>query len=310
MRRSLLVILMLLLACSFAYGADHIQLATYTDGDVAYQNQTAVWNFNITRECPSPAMIMGASNGFALNATGPVTFEYNVGSFAGDAAASGWFNLGGLLFTDYFTAGQNNFGEFLTGGAAMPPGGMPITTDHAYFALTLTYGPGFGGTICIDSAFVGAAGAWKFSGLTCGQGGAPDRPLFVDAAYNVGPVCIDIEELICQDPDITNCPTMAVTGNHCNAVTYAFTADPGMDGLNPATIASWDVTSGEGGINSAGEYSVGPLPTGTYPVEVTVTNSCNGTDVCNFNVTFTNNAPAITNCPTGNIIIGRPNTAA
>jgi hypothetical protein len=301
---------MLLLACSFAYGADYIRLATYADGDIAYQNQTVTWEFYLLRECPDPAMIMGCSNGWHMDATGGATWEAATNFTPFSDHMTVW-NLGGLLFTDAIDGTGMTSGDFLTGGAAMPPaGGMPVyTTEKFWFSLDFTYGSEIG-EICIDSQFVFSAGAWKFSGLTCGLGGSPDRPLFLDGAMNdVHPICITIDSLVCMGPDITNCPTMALTGNHCNAVTYTFMADAGMDGLDPATIVGWDVIAGEGGINSAGEYSVGPLPTGTYNVTVEVENSCGNTDQCNFDVTFTNNGPAFTNCPPDPIIIGRPNTA-
>jgi len=310
MRRSLLVILMLLLACSFAYAGDFIQLNNYADGDSVYQNATINFEFYIERTCTDPTKIMGVSNGWVVNATGTATWDYSGGITK--YHDTDWFNLGGLLFTDNLSGAGMTSGWFLTGGAAMPPGGMPVVaTAEPYFDLTgIVIGPDFGGQICIDSQFVGAAGAWKFSGLTCGLGGAPDRPLFLDGnGDDVHPVCLNIVELQCTPPVFDNCPTTALTGNHCNGITYTFTADPGMNGPVPAAIASWDVTSGEGGINSAGVYSVGPLPTGTYPVEVTVTNDCGESAVCVFDVTFTNNAPSITNCPVDPIIVGRPNPA-
>ena len=95
MKRSLLVILMLLLACSFANADDYIRINV----DSIVSGATGLdMDFYLTRECGSPAMISGASNGFEMNALGTATWTYN--SFTPDPTANGWWTLGGLLFTD------------------------------------------------------------------------------------------------------------------------------------------------------------------------------------------------------------------
>jgi len=311
MRRSLLVILMLLLACSYATAADYLRL----DKDDIYENATQDFSVYILRECPTPAMIMGTSNGIVVTATGSATWTFN--SFTPDPAASAWFNLGGLLFSRAEQAGppyvppsmdNTSPDTFLTGGAAMPPGGMPVVmTEHKYYDLNLTMGDlavGETGEICFDSAFVFSAGSWKFSGLTCGQGGAPDRPLFLggSAGADVHPWCVEVKQLVCIPPTIDVTPIgNLVEVNICGTASFQFHALPGMDGLNPATITGWSVITGIGSIDNNGMYtaSVAPDACGDYPVTIQVDNSCTPSmsDTYQFTVRFVNHDPYFTTCP-------------
>jgi hypothetical protein len=167
--------------------------------------------FYIERTCPTPLLISGATNGFVITATGSATWSY-IGShqdyFYQDAYSSVDWNLGGLLFTEYDMDGFSP-DRFLIGGAALPPtGGMPIITDEPYFHLILDIGSGQG-EICIDSVYLPPAGSWKFSGMTCGQGGEPHRPLLVDeyGSDNDHPICITVWEApvdAADDHDIDN----------------------------------------------------------------------------------------------------------
>jgi len=299
---------MLLLACSFVYGADYLRMED--DGDmIVYENTSETLSWYILRECPDPAMIMGCSNGWVVNAVGNATwdFAYPAGYTAFANQFTVW-NLGGLLFTDNISGTAMTTGWFLTGGAAMPPaGGMPVyTTEEFWFSLDFSYGDlpdgSTGDQICFDSAFVGAAGAWKFSGLTCGLGGAPDRPLFLcgPAGDDVHPCCIDVEPLVCTAPDINVTPVGdLVVVDICGTASFFFGADPGMDGLNPATIAGWSVTSGIGTIDAGGHYtaSVAPDECGIYDVTIEVENSCGLTDTYSFQVEFVNADPYFVGCP-------------
>jgi hypothetical protein len=152
--------------------------------------------FHIQRTCPSPANIMGSTNGFEITATGDVTYQYK--NYYQDPGSSVNWELGGLLMTQ---ALDGNFPDtFLVGGAAMFEG-LPIITDEPYFHLILDIGPGTG-ELCIDSAFVFSAGEWRWSGLTCGLGGAPHRPQFVDkyGSDDNHPICITVfAPYICGD---------------------------------------------------------------------------------------------------------------
>lgn len=130
--------------------------------------------FVIQRLCREPERIMGISNGFTLRAAGDATWEFV--EYVHDWTVYYWWNLGGMLFTNGFNGASPD--TFLVGGAAMPPGGMPITPEHYMMSLFLNIGPGEG-KILIDSAFVFASGIWRWSGLTCGFGGASNRPLFL-----------------------------------------------------------------------------------------------------------------------------------
>lgn len=183
MKSAILVFSMLLVACSTAGAGDYIRI----DADLIVACPAAELTFNVERTCSTPAMIMGAMSGFVITATGDVTWTFNdFVSYHND-----WWNLGGQLYNNMIDGIPPD--SFLTGGAAMASAGMPIVTDEPYFGLVLDFGEGEG-TLCIDSAFIPPAGVWKFSGLTCGQGGGPDRPLFLaknnsDADH---PICIQV----------------------------------------------------------------------------------------------------------------------
>jgi hypothetical protein len=234
------------------------------DVDTLYENTNPTWDFYVLRECPDPAKIMGCSNGFVLNAVGNATWGFS-GGFTPFADHLTVWNLGGLLFTDMIGGPGSTSGWFLTGGAAMPPaGGMPVyTTEKFWFSLDMAIGDlpaaSTGDGIEIDSQFVGAAGAWKWSGLTCGQGGDPDRPLFLDkygGDKGAHPHFLPVLELVCTGPFITGVPAgNNITVDICGTAQFTFGADPGMDGLDPATLTGWGMVSGIGNINNNGEYS-------------------------------------------------------
>ena len=139
------------------------------------------------------------------------------------------------------------------GGVALPGGGMPITTEVPYFTVLLDIGAGLG-EICIDSAFYGEAGAWKFSGLTCGLGGEPNRPLFLTGSAgsdDFHPYCMKVYLPVCEGPTITTTPSGdLLVGNHCDGATFQFVADPGEE-----PITGWAVTDGIGTIDGTGFYT-------------------------------------------------------
>ena len=189
-----IAIAVLLLASGIAWSDDYIRLGT---DSIPASSQDYDLVFYIERTCPTPVFISGASNGFVMTATGNATWSY-IGSHQDylyqDANSSVVWNLGGLISSPNDMDGLSP-DRFLTGGAAILPGGMPIITDEPYFRLILDVGSGQG-EICIDSAFIPPAGSWKFSQMTCGQGGAENRPLFVDnyGSDNNHPICITVSE--------------------------------------------------------------------------------------------------------------------
>jgi hypothetical protein len=303
MKCALVATLLLLAACGSAAAADYIRINV----DTVYEHQSSEWEFYILRECPEPVMLMGISNGWVLNAVGNATwtdFHYP-SDFTPFPEHPGWWNLG-FLFTDQISGTDMTSGWFLTGGAAMPPAaGMPvITTEKFWFSLNMTMGHlpdgSTGDGILIDSGFVGAAGAWQWSGLTCGEGGAPNRPLFVDkyGSDDQHPILISVQTLLCIAPEISVTPIDdELSGSHCDGnLFFGFTADPGIEGSAPATIEEWSILSGIGTMDSYGHYLVEPQQAGTYPVTIQVTNSCLKSDTYSFDVIFTNNLPTFTNC--------------
>ncbi len=302
MRRILIASLLFLAVGGQGIAADYLRI----DVDTVYEHQTSDWEFYILRECPDPVKIMGLSNGWELNAVGNATwtdFHYP-GDWIPFPEHVAWWNLG-FLFTNYLSGTDMTSGWFLTGGAAMPPWGMPvISTEKLWFTLKMTMGQlpdgSTGDGILIDSAFVGSAGAWQWSGLTCGEGGNPMRPLFLDKYGNDDqhPIFIAVQSVLCTAPDITLTPAGdQLSGSHCGDVlNIQFGVNPGLEGSSYAFPVEWSVISGIGTVNSLGQYSVEPQLTGIYPVTIQVTNSCLKSDSYSFDVIFTNNPPTFTNC--------------
>ena len=93
MKRSFLVVLAVLLACNLAMAADYIRF----DKDAITPGATETLDFYVTRQCPTPTLIQGASNGFVMTSTGSVTWTYNSLIKYHDMD---WWNLGGLLFNN------------------------------------------------------------------------------------------------------------------------------------------------------------------------------------------------------------------
>jgi hypothetical protein len=164
------------------------------------------------------------------------------------------------------------------------------------------------GQMCVDSAFFPPAGAWKFSGTTCDPDGGP-RPYFVDGNGNDAnhPICVDVIAAPCVPPTINVTPVGdELSGSHCSGLDFTFGADPGGVPPDPGTPLTWAVTSGPGGFAGA-DYSVAPQPTGSYPVEIEVTNVCGGVDTYTFNLVFTNQNPSIVECPAAPLQVGQGN---
>jgi hypothetical protein len=138
--------------------------------------------------------------------------------------------------------------------------------------------------------------------LTCGQGGAPDRPLFLcgSAGADVHPCCFDILPITCEGPFINTTPVGDnVQTDICGTAMFQFGADPGQFGEDPAVITGWAVVSGMGTIDGNGMYTATTTPDGcgTYDVCVEAYNDCGGVDQYCFTVTFVNSDPYFTNCP-------------
>ena len=202
-----IAVAVLLLVSGSAWSGDYIRLGS---DSIPANSRDYDLVFYIERTCPTPDNILGASNGFTITATGSATWSYtgsHLDYFYQDASSSVIWNLGGLIFGE---KDMNGFSpdSFHTGGAALPPNGMPVISDEPYFHLILDIGSGLG-EICIDSSYLAPAGTWKFSGMTCGQGEDTNRPLFVDkyGSDNNHPICITVWESpvdAADDLDIDN----------------------------------------------------------------------------------------------------------
>jgi len=262
MRKFILTSILLISLVAPLPAADYLRI----DADSVLADTTVGLEFYITRQCVVPGypLLRGASNGFALTATGGATFAYDSVSKHHDD----WFSdLGGMAFGHTFTGGQEDSALFLVGGGTISYG-IPIVTEEPYFTLWLTMGDGTG-AMQIDSAFYPPAGPWKFSHLTCGGGATGDRPGFLDKNFNSGsPFEIAVCPKDCQPPVITNQPPNdTLVADNCNALTYQFQADPG--GVAGGGTLFWDMILGIGEIDSvSGLYSFNDTDSnGQYPVQ-------------------------------------------
>jgi hypothetical protein len=303
---------MLLLACSFAFGQigsveDYVLLDydyTPTGGNIGINSSVAL-PFLVTHTCAAPASVTGLSLGFVFSGTGSATWTYN--STDVDVDFESWWSLG----VNIQPTGMPTY--YLIGGASIGGGMVTGTIDHPAFTLNLDMGPGEG-EICIDSGFVPPAGAWKFSNSNCDPVGGP-RPYFLDFTGSDlnHPICITVWDPPCDPPVINVTPVGdQLSGNHCNAGGISFTFDAELGGLptDPGDPLVWTVVSGIGGFTGATYSVTGQQVTGTYPVEIMVTNDCGETDTYNFDVVFTNQDPTITNCPAPGVEgkVGQGNT--
>jgi hypothetical protein len=233
--RILIILSTALLICSTAFAGDYIRIGV--DSIVAGATNFEI-PFYIERTCPEPTKIMGISNGFVLNSTGDASWSY--AGYEPDPIANSWFTLGGLWIMQDF--GGLPPDRFLIGTGMWPKGGagMPIFEERPFFSLFLDIGPGEG-EILIDSAFVFAAGAWKWSGMTCGLGGAPDRPIFVDKYGNDAnhPISITVYLPQCGD---ANRSGFVDIDDAVYVVNYIFLFGPPPD---PLSLGDCDCSGGD-----------------------------------------------------------------
>jgi hypothetical protein len=264
MKRLLLTAMLMLVMCSGVFAADYIRVGV---DSIAAGTQNAQIPFCIERTCLVPTKLGGATNGFRIYATGAAGFTYDTILMSPNVPY--WLNMYQGFPSNTFAYGLYDF-AFLTGGLAMDTiqHGIPIVNDTLYFTLVLDLEPGTG-SLYIDSALFPPA-AWKFSNLTCGLGGAPDRPLFVDKYGSDANHPIEIVVYGTPKPEITNCPD-TIDANQCNIRQYQFEANPGN--YSGASITGWTKLSGLGSIDQTGLYNSGALSIGTHSVTVVATNN-------------------------------------
>jgi hypothetical protein len=136
MKKSCLLCLIIIMIFGTALAEDYIRLNV----DTLIENQARDWEFYVKRECPEPDFIMGISNYFIMNTVGNATWDFS-GGYTPFAEHTQMWNLGGLLFTDGIGGTGVTSGFFISGGAAMPPGGMPVIEDEIFwFSLNITAG--------------------------------------------------------------------------------------------------------------------------------------------------------------------------
>jgi hypothetical protein len=147
------------------------------------------------------------------------------------------------------------------------------------------------------------AGTWTF---TDGGGGYPPHfcgdPTGSESAP-VGLVTFPVEEIDCLVPIWTATPAAMVMRNHCMDYDFMFAA---TEGGNP--IPADPVTFSGDNIATNGAFHVdAPGVCGTDNFNVVATNSCAGFVDYDFAITWTNNDPSITNCPTSTGMVAKGN---
>lgn len=224
-----------LLLCSTALGGDYVRVGV--DSIVAGATNFEI-PFYFERTCPEPVKIMGIGNGFEMNSTGDASWSYV--NWWVDPEVSSWFSLGGVWIELDFDGLPPD--RFLIGTGIGPKGGagMPIFEERPFFSIFLDIGPG-AGEILIDSAFLFAAGAWIWSGMTCGQGGAPNKPLFVDkyGSDDNHPIHITIYLPQCGD---ANRSGYIDIDDAVYVVSYIFMFGPAP---NPLSLGDCDCSGGD-----------------------------------------------------------------
>jgi hypothetical protein len=189
--RSVVLSIFLLLGLSLSvFAGDYIRVGV----DSVLANKTNVEiPFYLERTCPTPARIMTINNAFHMTTAGDASFTLELFDCA--AILTVWFEFACVPCEIVDSAGV-----FYTASVALPMQGMPVVGDTFAFILRINTGPGEG-ELLIDSTTFGTA-TWRWWGLTCGQGGTPERPLFVDKYGNdaVHPIRIVVYR-VCGDVD-------------------------------------------------------------------------------------------------------------
>ncbi|MFH1894189.1 MAG: hypothetical protein ABIK83_16080 [Candidatus Zixiibacteriota bacterium] len=154
--------------------------------------------FYLERTCPEPDEITIVANGFVFLSIGDVTWEFVEYRPNYDIC---------LRFALSACSPQIDFlgppPDSLHVNSVGMSFGLPILTDSLYFKVILDVSGGTG-QICIDSGYILPVGPWKWSGMTCGEGGSPIRPLFVDKYGSDAnhPICMTVFDALCGDADI------------------------------------------------------------------------------------------------------------
>lgn len=299
--------MLLLTGAIFAQPGDMTVGLNGVDNKV-YIGETNVLEYYMTNAQPLAA----ATIGFGFTSTaGPITFSTtNTGPFGSRPATNPVLAIvdasaDRTLYWDNTYAPGNAFAVsnlpnfILLGGVANDPSTyMPahaVSTKIWNMKFTGTLVPTTGG-FCVDNIFVPPAGSWTFD--IGGPSYAPTfqgQPNASQSDPSAPAACFDVIVRPCVPVTFTATPAAAVNKNHCSAYTFDFDAT-----TLPAGGAITFTTSA-GTINaSTGELSVPALAAcGSTPVTVTATNACQSSAAYPFTITWTNNAPTITVCPTG-----------
>ena len=239
----------------------------------------------------------GTTNGFQIYSPTGLTIEIDP-----DTAKTNWnwdnplsTYWDGGIFVNLFQGGVEDtvgFGNF----RIMAPG-FPDGNSMVAFKITLPIScADVGQQVCIDSAFYPPGGSWLWS--TTAGSFVPDWD---------GPHCYWIAKVPNLPPQITNCPG-ALGGDHCDVMTFDFDAlDPEAD---PFTFS---LNSGPGMIDpNTGVWSYAPVLADvgvSLAIQVDAKDGFGTGAPCDVNLTFTNQAPALTDGCGDVVFVGMGNTA-
>jgi hypothetical protein len=263
---------------------------SWNDGGVIKVNpeQAITWTVHMTI---ATDVVKGGTNGFEIYLSdtdgGAVDPAGTFTAITWDTLNVGWGAWwdGGFFFNPFSTdgVGADTIGF---GGFSLFKAGIPVGTDIDFYTITTQVSDADTGRfLCLDSAYYPPGGAWLWSTNSGNQ----------FPSWN-GPLCYEIKVVPNLCPDITNDPG-ALAFNHCNAASYAFTADdPEGDPVN------WVLVSGPGSIDPvSGVWTYSPTiaDVGAAQIEVAALDpfhatpgDCPGKSAI-VDLTFTNQAPTI-----------------
>jgi hypothetical protein len=307
---------MLLLMSVSAFGQVRGEMCVKVNSDQAPQDNQVFIGENNRLEywMQNDDPLAAATVGFFFS-TDAGTFSFNTGYGHRPPAPSGAQVLKiedpgamppavwGIAYAPTSIAGTASLpGSILLGGSGLPGAEMPShAVSTLLWSMQLNASSLAAGTFSVVGDFYPPAGTWTFEDATgayapdfCGQTAASQgNPQFQPVTF---------PQLVrpCTPVTITTDPGPAVNKNHCSAYTFDF------DATTPEPPVTWSTSAGT--INaSTGELSVPALAAcGSTAVDVTATNVCSSTDVHSFTITWTNNAPSVSNC-VASLSVGKGN---
>jgi hypothetical protein len=280
-----------------AISLDHIEIGAYPGdpGKLDCNPGVVEWQFFYDNQTGSNAT--GTTNGFRVYSPDGANAEILPAPASDWNPAIDWKALywDGGLFNNYFdgpTADTIGFGNFKIVGTGYPSG----QGDIAFIIQSPVSCSDSGLTLCIDSSFYRPGGSWLWSTT-----GGPFTPTWD------GPHCYMIDKVPDLPPQIDNCPG-AINQSHCNNASFDFDAtDPDA---TPGGV-TYQLNSGPGSIDAnTGVWSYSPSLADVGVALSIDVNACDAVSCgasCVVNLTFTNQAPALTGGCNQVVFVGKGN---